>query len=97
MTESLCAGDFVPLVGKAFQPDSHPQSLTLVKVDTPTFAGWESAPRQPFSLLLRGPRDVLVPEGLYRFTVDGAQAFELYLVPVQTHSRAYQDYQIAFN
>ena len=97
MAEELCADDFAPFIGKAFQPAGHPQSLTLVTLDTPQYAGWDSASRKPFSLILRGPSGNVVPEGFYRFTADGQRDFELYLVPIQTASREHQDYQIAFN
>lgn len=97
MAEILCAEDFAPFVGKLFQPFGHPQALILVKLETPEPAGWAAAPRKPFSLILRGPCDNVVPEGFYRFTADSQRDFELYLVPIQTASCEYQDYQIAFN
>lgn len=96
MNHDLCAEDFAPLVGRTFQPAGQPQALTLVSLDTRQRAGWEAAPRQAFSLMLQGPPGNVVPEGLYQFTVDGTQTFELYLVPVQTAARDRQDYQIVF-
>jgi hypothetical protein len=97
MADELCADDFAPFVGALLQPEGHPQALTLVSLDTRQPPGWENAPRQPFSLLLRGPAGNVVPEGLYRFTADGTRVFELYLAPIHTVSRTHQDYQIAFN
>jgi hypothetical protein len=93
----LTADDFEPFVGQTFQPHGNPRSLTLVTVDTRQRPGWEGAPRKPFTLMLRGPSGDVVPEGFYRFTAGGQRDFELYLVPVQTFSREYQDYQIVFN
>jgi hypothetical protein len=97
MAETLRADDFAPFVGKTFQPHGIPHALTLVKVETHDYAGWEAAPHKPFSLLLQGPPREVVPEGLYRFIVDGEREFELYLVPIHTVSRDHQDYQIVFN
>jgi hypothetical protein len=97
MAEALRAEDFAPFVGKIFQPMGRPQPLTLVQLDTQERAGWEATLRQPFCLILRGPPGDVVPEGLYRFSPDGQREFELYLVPIQTVSRAHQDYQIVFN
>ena len=97
MSDQLVADDFTPFVGKVFAAAGHPQALVLVNIDTRIPPGWENAPRKPFSLLLRGPFGQVVPEGMHRFTADGARDFELYLVPVQTPSRDYQDYQIVFN
>jgi hypothetical protein len=97
MTDIPTADDFMSLIGKAFQAEGHTQTLVLTSVDTRVPPGWQAAPRKPFSLLLRGPAGEVVPEGFYRFVADGARDFELYLVPIQTHSREYQDYQIVFN
>lgn len=96
MPETLNAEDFAPFVGKTFQAEGHPQSLTLVTLHTPT-AGGAGTGRAPFSLILRGPPGAIVPEGFYRFTADGRQDFELYMMPIQTASREHQDYQIVFN
>lgn len=97
MAESLSAEDFAPFVGKEFQAAGHPQVLTLVTVNTAEHAGWPATLRKPFSLLLRGPYGDVVPEGMHRFTADHQRAFALYLIPIQTASREYQDYQIVFN
>jgi hypothetical protein len=97
MAEILCANHFAPFVDKPFQAAGHPQVLILVRLETREPAGWEAAPRKPFSLILRGPPDEIVPEGLHRFTVDGHWEFDLYLVPIQTVSHTHQNYQIVFN
>jgi len=96
MIETPCADDFAPFVGKTFQAAGHPQLLTLVTLHTQTAGGAGNA-RTPFSLILRGPPGAVVPEGFYRFTVDGRQDFDLYMIPTQTASREHQDYQIVFN
>ena len=94
---TLTAETFMPFIGKSFQAGSEAPTLTLVKVDTTAHAGWEDAPHQPFSLLLRGVRDLILPEGLYEFTVDDSHRFDLYIMPVHTAARTHQDYQIVFN
>jgi hypothetical protein len=96
MTETPCAEDFAPFVDKTFQAAGYPQLLTMVTLHTQTAGGADPA-RKPFSLILRGPPDAVVPEGFYRFTVDGRHDFELYMMPIQTASREHQDYQIVFN
>jgi len=97
MAETFCAEDFAPFVGKTFQAAGHPQLLTLVTLETREPAGWAATPRKPFSLILRGPYGDVVPEGFYRFTADRQRDFELYMIPIQTASREYQEYQIVFN
>lgn len=97
MAETLSADDFAPFVGKTFQAAGYPQLLTLVTLDSTVPPGWEAAPRKPFTLILRGPCDTIVPEGLHRITAAGQREFELYMMPIQTASREHQDYQIVFN
>ena len=94
---TLTAETFAPFVGKTFQAGPEAPTLTLVKVDTSQHPSWEDAPRLPFSLLLRGARDAVLPEGLHEFTVDGSHRFDLYIMPVHTSARTHQDYQIVFN
>ena len=96
MAEPLCADDFAPFVGKTFQVEGHPQLLTLVTLHR-RGAGTTTGGREPFILILSGPADVVVPEGLHRVTAGGQQDFELYMMPIQTASRERQDYQIVFN
>jgi len=97
MTE-LTAETFRPFVGKIFQAAGEDlPALTLTAVDASVAPGWEDAPRTPFSLQLRGARGRVLPEGLYDFTVDGAQHFELYITPVHTPAQTHQNYQIVFN
>lgn len=95
--DRLAADDFAPFIGKAFRPDGADLELILTTVERSTHRGWETAPRQPFSLLLRGPRDRVLPEGLYRWSIEGGPALPLYVIPILTAARDHQDYQIVFN
>lgn len=42
----------------------------------------EEMPRQPFSIVFRGPGDVLLPQRIYRMQHDKIGSFELFLVPI---------------
>lgn len=95
--DRLAADDFAPFVGKAFRPEGADLELILTAIDRSTHLGWEKAPRQPFLLLLRGPRDRILPEGLYRLSIEGGLALPLYVIPILTAARDHQDYQIVFN
>ncbi len=97
MTDRPTAETFAPHVGKAFRPVGRSHVLTLVSVDTARSAGSASATSVPFALLLRGPRDAVLPEGYYSFAVDGGYDADLYIAPVHTPSRDHQDYQVVFN
>jgi hypothetical protein len=97
MSEILTARDFVGHVGKTVTPKGQHRVLTLVSIDTKDLPGWEAMPRQPFTLILRGPPDDVLPEGLYDVAVDGGPDFTLHISPVHTPARDRQDYQVAFN
>jgi hypothetical protein len=97
MSQVLTADDFMPFIGKTFTPKGQHRALTLTSVDTKASAGWEGMTRQPFTLILRGPPDDVLPEGLYDVAVEDGPEFALYIIPIQTMSRDRQDYQVVFN
>lgn len=97
MQQALTAVDFAPHVGKVFRADGHPQALTFVTLHNPERPDWPAGMRPPFNLLLRGEPSPVLPEGLYRFSIEDGPSFELYIMPIHTPSRDHQDYQIAFN
>jgi hypothetical protein len=95
--EELSADDFKPYIGRKFRPAQTEFALTLATVDRPEFSGWGAGMRQPFSLILRGPRHPVVPEGLYRIAIEDGPDLSLYLIPIFTAPQDHQDYQIVFN
>ncbi|HEX6710079.1 MAG TPA: hypothetical protein VF068_07070 [Rubrobacter sp.] len=42
----------------------------------------EETSRQPFSIVFRGPRDVLLPQRIYKMEHEGIGTFVLFLVPI---------------
>ena len=86
-----------PMSGESFVPTATGLDLTFVTIDRREFPGWEAAARQPFSLILRGPRLPVVAEGLYRMAIDKGPDLSLYLIPIFTAAPDHQDYQIVFN
>ena len=97
MSGMLTAADFVAHVGKIITPKGQHRTLTLISVDTTRQAGWDDMPRQPFTLILRGPPGDVLPEGLYDVAVEDGPEVSLYIIPVYTASRDRQDYQVVFN
>jgi hypothetical protein len=95
--EQLTADDFAPYIGKQFRPAQTEFALTLVTIDRWKFSGWGAAARQPFSLILRGPRHPVVKEGLYRIAIENGPNLSLYMIPIFTTAHHHQDYQIVFN
>lgn len=95
--EQLAADDFAPYIGKQFRPAQTGFALTLVTIDRCEFSGWGAAARQPFSLILRGPRHPVVSEGLYQIAIEDGPHLSLYMIPIFTTAHGHQDYQIVFN
>jgi hypothetical protein len=97
MDQVLTAADFAPHLGKVFHAEGQPHVLTFATLNDRVRPDWPAAMRAPFSLILRGPPDAVLPEGSYRFTIEDGPSFELHIMPIHTPSREYQDYQVAFN
>jgi hypothetical protein len=96
MSDAINAGTFTPYVGgRASLADG--RTLTLSAVDGRRSPHADAEPETSFSLLLRGPRAPIVPEGLHRLAFEDGASFELYLIPIHTVSRDHQDYQVVFN
>ena len=93
----LTADDFTIYLERQFRPADTDLALTLAAVNRHRFPGWEAAPRQPFSLILRGPPHPILPEGSHRVAIADGPILTLYIIPVLTAGRDHQDYQIVFN
>jgi len=87
MSDLPTAEIFQSLAGKKFQPRGWHGSLTLDEVVT--------RPRQ-FLVIFRGPRDDVLPEGMYRFDVEGGTELEFYIMPIHTPQPTHQEYQAVF-
>jgi hypothetical protein len=95
--DQLTAQDFTQFIGKACRPAGSGLALTLATIDTREFPGWEAAARKPFSLILRGPRSPVLPEGPYHIGIEDGPVLTLYIIPILTAADDHQDYQIVFN
>jgi Domain of unknown function (DUF6916) len=95
--DQLTADDFARWIGSAVRIDGSGTDLALDRIDRPVFPGWDTMARQPFSLILRGPRAPILPEGLHSVEIGDGPALMLYVIPILTPRRDHQDYQIVFN
>ena len=93
----LTAEDFAPYLGKAIRPADSDLELSLETIDWRERPGWEAAARKPFALILRGPRQPVLPEGSHRLAISGGPTLTLYVIPIFTAAANHQDYQIVFN
>lgn len=97
MDEPLTHERFLPYVSQQFGLEGHHLMLLLRSVDPhPRFAA-PRAQRVPFTLIFDGPVDDVLPAGDYRAAAPDGPVFELHIMPIHTHSRDRQEYQVVFN
>jgi hypothetical protein len=95
--EELTAGDFVRYLGRAVCANASGLDMVLDRINQRIFPGWEGVTRKPFSLILRGPRQPVLPEGLYAIEIADGPALTLYVIPILTAVSDHQEYQVVFN
>jgi hypothetical protein len=87
MLESFTIHTFSGHLGDKFRvyPDSSdPLEVELISATGlgGSAGGETSGRRQPFSIVFRGPGDVLLPQRIYRMEHEEIGAFDLFLVPI---------------
>jgi hypothetical protein len=99
MTEQLTPEHFRPHLDKVFRDRGGRHALTLAEVQARDLSEAERKviPRQPFTLVFRGPPGDVLREGPHILEVEGGPDFELYVMPIHTPARDRQDYQAVFN
>jgi hypothetical protein len=86
--EKLNVTTFAERTGESFRifPDgTQPLAVELVEVTdltSPGGAGTSKRDRAPFSIVFRGPRELALPQRIYRIEHDDLGSFELFLVPI---------------
>ncbi len=84
MLESFTAATFIDRRGETFRirlDDSTAFDAELVEVSVADERS-AGAARTPFSLVFRGPPEIVVPQRIYGLEHDALGAFELFLVPI---------------
>ncbi len=88
MLESFTVGTFSGHLGSNFRiyPDTlEPLEVELISAIELGGGTGDEEPtgrRQPFSIVFRGPKDILLPQRIYRIEHDRIGGFELFLVPI---------------
>ena len=95
--DKLSAEDFVRYLGRRVRPDGPGPEMLLDRIDRREFPGWEQVARKPFSLIFRGPRRPVLPEGLYPIAIADGPTLALYIIPIFTAAGDHQEYQVVFN
>lgn len=87
MLENFTIQTFSDHVGSTF--GIHPDDAGKIDVELISATGLgggsgeePSGQKQPFSIVFRGPGDVLLPQGIYRMEHEEIGSFELFIVPI---------------
>ncbi|PLY15512.1 MAG: hypothetical protein C0631_06845 [Sedimenticola sp.] len=104
MTESLVIIDhFQGLEGETFSVALGEDSLDLVLVEVADDSdrlgrhNLEYLPRIPFTLILRGPLEPVLPQGIYRLSHPQRETIEQLMVPIVDLRKDGIYYQIIYN
>jgi len=97
MSQILTVQDCFAHLGETVTPKGQHRALTLVSVDTSGLRGNDGTTREPFTLILCGPPDDVLPEGLYDVDLENGPDCTLYIMPIHTVARGRQNYQVVFN
>jgi len=102
MLDQLTNGTFTPLVGSRFTlhvSESAAIEVELISThELPVYPGrnGQKPKRQPFSLIFRGPREVVLPQRIYFVEQAGFGPEGIFLVPVGPDDIG-QRYEAVFN
>ncbi len=81
---SLTLGDFATLLGERFRLIGGGTALELELISADAFGGEKRGlPRQPFSLVFRGPRAHALPQSIHRLESARLGVLEIFLVPIE--------------
>lgn len=89
--------DFTPHLNKLFRFEGRHHALRLAEIDASDRPQPSELTRKPFTLIFHGPKQDLMPEGLYAAEVENGPRFDLYIIPIHTRALDRQDYQAVFN
>jgi len=83
MPDKLTAAYFKPLINETFtiQDDKNSVQMELIEVTEKNQDEVDSS-IQSFSILFRGPKDKMLPQGIYRVDHEKIDTLDLFLVPV---------------
>ena len=86
MLEKFTIETFSGRIGETFRISAdHATALEAELIEAlpgPTAAETTSGGRLPFSIVLRGPMEPVLPQRIYRFENESLGSFELFIVPV---------------
>lgn len=98
MLDTLSSDDFRPCIDQPFQTrlGDTPVQLSLAEIEVMDERYSRSGTRRPFSLMLLGPVEPLMPQGTYRLDNETLGPLDVFMVPLGPDGGG-QRYQIIFS
>ena len=96
--DKISAADFSPFLKKRFRiyfDSSAPTTIELIEL-TEKKSSSEKALRQPFSIIFRGKKDRVWPQGMYTIDHQSLGKMEIFLVPIGPDDQGMR-YEAVFN
>jgi uncharacterized protein DUF6916 len=97
VSKVLTLDDFAQHVGKALRLEGYVHPLFLTAIDQRLEWKPPAGMRTPFTLVLRGPREHRLSEGLRRCQIEGGPHCDLYIIPTHSPGTDHQLYHVVFN
>lgn len=94
MLEDFEVGTFSGHIGDDFR--IHPEDSSPLEVELISATGLGESPGRPFSIVFRGPKDILLPQRIYRMEHTEIGSFEIFLVPIGPDEKGLR-YEAIFN
>lgn len=98
MLDKLTSSDFTPYLNQKFLlhcDEAAPREAELLQV-TVLGAAAPNMQRNPFAIILRGPRDRRLPQMIYKLEHEKLGTLEIFLVPVAVDDKGFH-YEAVFS
>lgn len=97
MLKDLAHGQFAQHLHQTFRIrlDSLTLDVELIEADTLASVDPGGQRRQAFSLVFRGPKEPILPQGTYRFEHTGMGTLDIFIVPIGSDPQGFR-YEAVF-
>jgi hypothetical protein len=89
--------DFARFIGKRFECANQQVVLQLVSIEVKPRYVVAGSERTPFLLIFHGPVGQVLPEGMFRTSIEDGPVTDIYIMPIHTVAPDRQEYQAVFN
>ncbi len=102
MLDRLMASDFSPLLNQTFrirvstEESTELELIEVTELGPASDKGGDPTKRQPFSIIFRGPQDLVLPQNIYEIEHQQLGTLGLFIVPISPDKEGMR-YEAVFN